>query len=51
MSFTIRKPDGREHQIVGYKFSAEKLGSSKVASSKYKASELPKKVDYLIEVW
>lgn len=45
MSFTIKKPDGREHKVAGYKFSAAKLGSSKVASSKYQESQLPKKVD------
>ena len=45
MSFFFKRADGTENKVSGYKFSKQKLGSAKVAASKYNSSELPQRID------
>jgi C1A family cysteine protease len=45
MSLTIKKADGKNFTVSGYKFSQTKLGSFKLATSKYNSEDLPQKVD------
>jgi len=45
MALIIKKADGAEYKVSGYKFSKVKLGSAKMASNKYGNSQLPQRVD------